>query len=112
MQHRRIAVSLVLASLLGAGTLSAQAQATTGIVRGTVRDSGGAPIAGANIALRHIETNTTRSHASNRQGAYVASLLRVGRYEVTFRAVGQPLASVLGGLLHRVDHEHVERASA
>jgi hypothetical protein len=70
------------------GRLHAQAQATTGVVRGTVADSAGRPIAGATVTLRHAETNAERSLTTNDQGVYAATLLRVGNYDATGRAVG------------------------
>ena len=44
-------LGLTLAAL--PGRLLAQAQATTGVVRGTVTDSTGQPISGATVTLRH-----------------------------------------------------------
>jgi hypothetical protein len=70
------------------GRLQAQAQATTGVVRGTVTDSAGQPIAGATVTLRHTETNAARSLTTNDRGVYAATLLRVGNYDATGRAVG------------------------
>jgi hypothetical protein len=68
--------------------LSAQAQATTGVIRGTVTDSSGAPIAGALVTLRNRETNAVRNLNTNTSGVYVATLLRVGTYDIRARAVG------------------------
>src|SRR4051812_3642410 len=68
--------------------LSAQAQATTGVIRGTVTDSGGAPISGAIVTLRNRETNAVRSLNTNASGVYVATLLRVGLYDIGARALG------------------------
>ena len=68
--------------------LDAQAQATTGVVRGTVTDSTGQPIAGATVTLRHVETNAERSLTTNDRGVYAATLLRVGDYDVSGRALG------------------------
>ncbi len=65
-----------------------QAQATSGIIRGTVLDNDGNAISGATVIVRNIETNQTRDVTTNRQGAYVAALLRVGTYEVTARFIG------------------------
>src|SRR5687767_4649245 len=70
------------------GRLHAQAQATTGVVRGTVTDSTGQPISGATVTLRHAATNAERSLTTNDRGVYAATLLRVGNYDVTGRAVG------------------------
>ena len=69
--------------------LHAQAQATTGVIRGTVTDSTtGAAIPGASVTLRNRETNAERVLATNERGAYVATLLRVGTYDVSARALG------------------------
>ncbi len=68
--------------------LQAQAQATTGVVRGTVSDSSGQPLAGATVTLRNLETNALRTLTTNQQGVYAATLLRVGTYDVNSRAVG------------------------
>ncbi len=84
----------VRACLLGAvfatlpASVHAQAQATTGVVRGTVSDSTGQPIAGATVTLRHVETNASRSLTTNDRGVYAATLLRVGNYDVSGRALG------------------------
>ena len=51
-----LAAALILAIVLSPATASAQAEATTGIVRGTVRDPGGAPVAGAVVLIEHRET--------------------------------------------------------
>jgi hypothetical protein len=68
--------------------LAAQAQATTGVIRGTVSDSAGGVLAGAAVTLRNAETNAERVLTTNEQGVYVATLLRVGTYDVTARALG------------------------
>ena len=84
-------VSVLLAGIAFSAipsTLYSQAQATSGIIRGTVLDNDGRAIAGATIIVRHIETNQSRSVSTNRQGAYVATLLRVGTYDVAVRFIG------------------------
>ncbi|MFL5489876.1 MAG: carboxypeptidase regulatory-like domain-containing protein [Gemmatimonadales bacterium] len=79
----------ILACLLVAPSLAlAQAQATTGVIRGTVRDSTGHPLADARVTLRHLATNADRSLTTNASGVYIATLLRVGTYDVAARAVG------------------------
>ncbi len=82
--------SLIVALLALAIPLAARAQtqATTGLVRGVVTDSLGAPITSAVIVLRNLETNAERSIATNTSGVYVASLLRVGTYDISARAIG------------------------
>jgi len=84
-------VSVLLAGIALAAipsTLFSQAQATSGIVRGKVLDNDGDAIAGAAITARNIETNQSVNVVTNRQGAYVVPLLRVGTYDVTARFIG------------------------
>jgi hypothetical protein len=87
---RPIRSLLLLASLtlLLPATLRAQAQATTGVIRGIVTDSGGRPLDAARVSLRHLATNAERSLTTNASGVYVATLLRVGVYDVRARALG------------------------
>src|SRR5213595_2576291 len=68
--------------------LAAQSQATTGIIRGTVTDPSGAAVAGATVALHESQTGFQRQVTSNERGIFVASLMPLGTYDVTARAVG------------------------
>jgi hypothetical protein len=83
-----VLLALCLCLGLDARALHGQAQATTGLIRGVVRDSVGAPIPGAAVTARMIATNFTRTASTNREGAYAMPLLPLGTYEVTARAVG------------------------
>jgi hypothetical protein len=75
--------------ILAAGRLAGQAQATTGVIRGVISDSSsGAPLAGATVSLVNRETNAERVLTTNERGVFVGTLLRVGTYNVTARAVG------------------------
>ena len=67
---------------------AAQSQATTGIIRGVVSDPSGAPVAGAAVTLRETQTGFQRQVTTNDRGVFVASLLPLGTYDVTGRAVG------------------------
>ncbi len=98
LRHTGIAAALAasLAVLAVPHPLIAQVQATTGIIRGVISDRLGRPVEGAVVTLRNRETNTTRTHTTNRQGAYVASLLRVGPYDVVARAIGYGAATRTG----------------
>ena len=82
----RLLVGLALPLL--SSELHAQAQATTGVIRGIVSDSSGAPLANATVRLRNLETNADRTLTTNERGVYVATLLRVGTYDVAARALG------------------------
>jgi hypothetical protein len=88
------AVGMALAAL--PQRLLAQAQATTGVIRGTVTDSTGGILSGASVTLRNVETNASRVLTTNGQGVYVATLLRVGTYDVTARALGFQAAARTG----------------
>ena len=83
---------LTLGALVAAAALpqraAAQAQATTGVIRGLVTDEANAPLAAAIVTLRNQETNITRTVRTSDRGIYVAPLLPLGRYEVSVRAIG------------------------
>ncbi|HEV8381955.1 MAG TPA: TonB-dependent receptor [Gemmatimonadales bacterium] len=68
--------------------LAAQAQATTGIIRGTVTDPSGAAVSGATVLLREAQTGFQRQVTTNERGIFVAPLLPLGTYDVAARAVG------------------------
>jgi hypothetical protein len=68
--------------------VAAQAQATTGIIRGVVNDPAGNPVGGATVTLRETQTNFQRSLTTNPAGVFVATLLPLGTYDVAARAVG------------------------
>jgi len=84
---------LALVALFALGSLAsdvaAQAQATTGVIRGVVRDPAGAGVAGAAVIMRHQETGLTRTLETTSSGTFVGTLLPVGTYDVTARAIGQ-----------------------
>ncbi len=96
MNRRALSSSLLrsVVSLLAAlsiafapSLLSGQAQATTGVLRGTTTDSSGRPVS-AVVTIRNTETNFTRSIKSTDQGVFVATLVPLGNYQVSARAVG------------------------
>lgn len=64
------------------------AQVDTGTVGGTVTDSTGAVVAGATVNLRNLQTNVTRTVETAANGAYTATGLSTGTYEVTANATG------------------------
>ena len=68
--------------------LAAQSQATTGIIRGTVTDPAGAPVAAATVTLRETQTGFQRQITANERGIFIASLMPLGTYDVTARGVG------------------------
>jgi hypothetical protein len=68
--------------------VSAQAQATTGIIRGVVVDPNGAAVSGAQVVLHETQTNFLHTVTSDVGGNFAATLLPLGTYEVTARSVG------------------------
>ena len=68
--------------------LAAQSQATTGVIRGTVTDPSGTPVAGATVVLRESQTGFQRQVTTNERGVFIAPLLPLGTYDATARAVG------------------------
>ena len=85
--HAPRCAALVLI-LLSGGDLEAQSQATTGVIRGSVRDQFDNPVAEAAVALRETRTNYERTLSSSGLGLFTATLLPLGDYEVTVRAPG------------------------
>ncbi len=83
--HPLLVLSLLV--LLG-GPREALSQATTGVIRGSVRDQFGSPVADARIAIRETRTNYERSLASSDLGTFTATLLPLGSYDVTVQASG------------------------
>lgn len=79
--------------------LHAQSQATTGIIRGTVTGSSGEVLAQAQVTLRNAQTNIVRTSTTNAEGIFVATLLPVGSYDVSARAVGATEARRTGVVL-------------
>ena len=67
----------------------AQSQATTGVIRGSVWDQFGNPIANATVALKETRTNYERTLTSSDLGLFTATLLPLGLYDVTVQAAGR-----------------------
>src|SRR5256712_1035538 len=83
-----LALGAVFALLASSPSLAAQAQATTGIIRGVVTDPSGNVVAGARVTVTDVQTQFQRTVVSNEKGVFVAPLLPLGTYDVTARAVG------------------------
>lgn len=78
------------------------AQKDTGAIAGTVRDSSGAVVVGAQMAVRDMDRGTVFNTKSNQLGEYVASPLKIGRYQVTAEKPGFKKA-VAGPIVVNVD---------
>jgi len=86
---RGLALVIVLvAAICGA----AWAQETTGTIVGTTTDQTGGVLPGVTVTIRNINTGIARSVVTNENGAYTASLLPIGAYELVFELPGfQPV---------------------
>lgn len=82
---RLMVFALMLVSSL---TWRANAQATTGIISGTVSDPQGAVVAGASVMARNIGTNESRTTSADGEGRYRFPNLPIGNYEITIQAKG------------------------
>ena len=98
---RSLPAVLVVLMMVLAPRLAAQVQATTGVLRGTVLQADGTPITSASVTLRNVNTNYTRTLPASERGVVVATLLPLGTYDVTARALGFR-AEVRRGLLIRL----------
>ena len=65
-----------------------QAQQFTGTIRGTVLDSAGAVVVGAEVSISNLATNETRNAVTEDNGAYVVPQLKPGLYKVTVKKNG------------------------
>lgn len=80
-------ISLVLTTILIA--LTSTAQVTGGAITGTIKDSKGAPLAGANVEVLHEPSGTRYKAVSVTSGKINLSALRVGGpYKITISYVG------------------------
>src|SRR5215510_4165604 len=75
-------------TLLIVPAIVAQTQSTTGTIQGTVVDANGAVVPGANVEIKNLETNFTRTLATDDEGRFVAPLLQPGNYSITVSKQG------------------------
>jgi len=98
----RSLISLVVTLILGlgAGTLNLFAQGTDlGTIRGTVTDSSGAVVPGAQVEIMDLDTRTSQKATTNGQGDYQAAALPSGKYQLTVTASGFAPSVVKGIVL-------------
>ena len=86
----RISNSLrvLFGSALTALMLSALAVAQTASIKGTVTDSTGAVIVGADVAAHNLDNNSTRTVTSGGSGEYAVTNLAAGHYDITVSKSG------------------------
>jgi len=91
IQHRRIRTSKLALGLLAAlAAAPAMAQSTSSGVAGTVVSADGAPVAGAEVTITHVESGTISRATTDASGRYAARGLRPGGpYTVSVSKDGQ-----------------------
>jgi hypothetical protein len=65
-----------------------QAQSINGSIRGVVTDTTGAPIAGAAVTIRNVDTGYAREVKTDEAGLYLAPALPIGNYSVSASFAG------------------------
>ncbi len=90
MGSRSLLTAVAFVCLLALFNTAAFAQATVSFAQlsGTVQDTSGRTIAGANITVRNEDTNQSSSVISSGSGFYVIPSLSPGRYELTTTYAG------------------------
>ena len=72
-----------LAFLLLFSAAGLRAQTTNGSIQGTVTDPSGAPVGGASVTARNLDTGLTVATVTSDAGLYSLANLPPGRYSVT-----------------------------
>src|ERR1051326_827950 len=86
MSHFRVRLFVALIVMgLASSTVWAQA---TGTISGTVTDASGAVLVGAQVTIRNVGTDQTRTVTTNTSGRYNAPSLPSGDYTVVVTATG------------------------
>jgi outer membrane receptor for ferrienterochelin and colicin len=91
MNHPRLRMSKLTLGLVAAlAAAPAFAQSTSSGVGGQVTNNGGAPVAGAEIVITHVDSGTVSRATSDAAGRYNARGLRVGGpYTITITKPGE-----------------------
>jgi hypothetical protein len=88
-QLLRWGLALCTAVLTMTGTQqSADAQTSTGSIRGYVVSTDGAPATGTTLTARNIANGATRSATTNERGFYSLAGLQPGEYDLSARRIG------------------------
>jgi Carboxypeptidase regulatory-like domain/TonB dependent receptor-like, beta-barrel len=85
--YRSLWLLLLTCTFMLAGR-PARAQQTVGAMTGTVTDSTGAVVPGAQVKIKNISTALEVSATTNGQGSYSAFGLPIGTYDITFTKEG------------------------
>jgi len=82
----RVATACLLAVVLAATPVAAQS--TTGTIQGVVTDNQGGVVPGATVTARNVETNVSRTIATDADGVYRFLNTPLGTYELTVELSG------------------------
>ncbi len=88
MKQFSCAIRLALMMFLFSAVLPVTLLAQTATMSGTITDSSGAVVSDAQITVRNVATNVSRTANSSGAGAYAITNLEVGAYEVTVKKNG------------------------
>jgi hypothetical protein len=84
------------------------AQETTATVVGTVKDATGGALPGVTVSLRHVATGRTFDAVTSIEGGYVATLLPIGGYEISFALSGFQTRTLRGVDLNVNDRVQID----
>lgn len=112
MRRWCLTLSGVFPLLLLLLTLPVHAQETTATVVGTVIDASGGVLPGVTVSLRHLATGRTVDVVTSAEGGYVATLLPIGEYELTFALSGFQGRTVRGVRLAVNDRVQIDATLA
>jgi len=86
---RRLGILLLAVLVLAIGTSTALAQGgATSSLSGTVTDTSGAVVPGANVAVKRTDTGLTSEAVTNAEGQFTVPSLLAGSYSVTVSLAG------------------------
>jgi hypothetical protein len=92
---RVVRIAFVLFGALLAAATALQAQTSTSATAlGTVRDMSGGVVAGAQVTLRNVATNSTAVQTTNAEGYYTFLRVEPGDYVIAVKATGFESANV------------------
>ena len=103
----RIVLAVAAATALAAppNPAAAQAQASTGMIRGMVVGAAGTPVADAAVEFTHRETGLVTTVRTTLSGTFVRPLLPLGTYDVAASAADRLGKATATGLTLRVGEE-------
>src|SRR5882757_674964 len=87
---------LAVAFLLSIATRSLHAQTSNGAIAGSILDSSGGAVAGAQITATGVETHSVYNTVSSSTGAYRLSDLVLGTYNISVTAPGFKVSELTG----------------